>query len=228
MSVHTIGSNGTVLDCGLTGLGDIGSNYQDITFKFTDSNTNYTPQARIRARVAEWGGSGDSQETEGSGQLEFYCSTGTGATSGTETLSMLMGHNGNCAIGGNNSTNPGYKLKVYGTLYSSGSSREYKENISDYIPNTSNLANLRPVTYDYKSDYVDMGYKLGSDTTKQIGLIAEEVATVYPELTIKDFVNVEGTETNDWQVRNVDYQKLTIILLAEVQKLRAEVDILKG
>ena len=38
----------------------------------------------------------------------------------------------------------------------------------------------------------------------------------------------EATGQNEWRVRNVDYQKLTIILLAEVQKLRAEIEELKA
>ena len=68
-------------------------------------------------------------------------------------------------------------------------------------------------------------------------MIAEEVAEVYPELAIKNFEwnpdaidpeTNEATGQNEWRVRNVDYQKLTIILLAEVQKLRAEIETLKS
>jgi hypothetical protein len=45
---------------------------------------------------------------------------------------------------------------------------------------------------------------------------------VYPELAI--LVNEDDNKV----VRNVDYEKLSIILLSEVQKLRKEVDNLKN
>jgi len=79
---------------------------------------------------------------------------------------------------------------------------------------------LTPVAYQYKDEYCHLGKELKSGT--QIGLIAEDVAEVYPELAIlKD-------EEDEKVVRNVDYEKLSIILLSELQKLRAEVDELKS
>jgi hypothetical protein len=79
---------------------------------------------------------------------------------------------------------------------------------------------LTPVTYQYKDEYTHLGKELKSET--QIGLIAEDVAEVYPELAI--LVNEDDNKV----VRNVDYEKLSIILLSEVQKLRKEVDNLKN
>jgi hypothetical protein len=79
---------------------------------------------------------------------------------------------------------------------------------------------LKPVTYQYKDEYCHLGKELKSET--QIGLIAEEVAESHPELAI--LVNEEDEKV----VRNVDYEKLTIILLSELQKLRQEVDQLKN
>jgi hypothetical protein len=78
---------------------------------------------------------------------------------------------------------------------------------------------LKPVTYQYKEEYKHLGKELKSET--QIGLIAEEVAETYPELAIL------VKENDNDVVRNVDYEKLSIVLLAEVQKLRREVDDLK-
>lgn len=229
MATYTRGSSGTILDLGVTGLGDITTDYQDITFKFVDSNSNYTPQNRIRSRVSVYGVDAGNQSLEGSGQLEFYSSFGTSDTTANENLVLLLGANGNCAIGGNNSatSDPGYALKVNGTMYSSGSSRDYKENIEEYTPDTSKLFELRPVQYDYKPEHEDKGYVLGSE--KQVGFIAEEIAEVYPELAIKNFEGDPETGANaDWVVRNVDYAKLSIILLEEVKKLRTEVDALKA
>jgi Chaperone of endosialidase len=68
---------------------------------------------------------------------------------------------------------------------------------------TSALMKLRPVTFLYKSEY-DKGPR-----TLQYGLIAEEVAKVYPELVAYD---------NDGQPYTVRYQYITTMLLNEVQK----------
>jgi translation initiation factor IF-2 len=62
---------------------------------------------------------------------------------------------------------------------------------------------LRPVTYRYKQPYAD-----GSKPI-DYGLIAEEVAEVYPDLVARDA---------DGQIQTVKYQKLTPLLLNEVQK----------
>jgi len=62
---------------------------------------------------------------------------------------------------------------------------------------------LRPVTFLYKPEY-DEG-----DRTLQYGLIAEEVAKVYPELVAYD---------NDGRPYTVRYQYIATMLLNEVQK----------
>ena len=68
---------------------------------------------------------------------------------------------------------------------------------------TSALIKLRPVTFLYKPEYAN------GDRTLQYGLIAEEVAQVYPELVAYD---------NDGQPYTVRYQYITTMLLNEVQK----------
>ena len=50
-----------------------------------------------------------------------------------------------------------------------------------------------------------------------MGLISEEVAETIPELAIM----------KDGKPKNVDYQKLAVVLLAEVQNLKKEVEELK-
>ena len=137
-------------------------------------------------------------------------------TCGTERIRITC--NGEIGI---NTTSPGsYKLNVNGAFYAAGSSCEYKTQICQYNTDSCMFMKLTPVTYQYKDEYCHLGKELKSGT--QIGLIAEDVAEVYPELAIlKD-------EEDNKVVRNVDYEKLSIILLSELQKLRAEVDELKS
>lgn len=87
-----------------------------------------------------------------------------------------------------------------GTVNSSG---RYKEDIQDMAGASSGLLRLRPVTYRYKQPY--------SDGQKPIdyGLIAEEVAEVYPDLVVKGA---------DGLIETVQYQKLTPMLVNELQK----------
>jgi hypothetical protein len=133
----------------------------------------------------------------------------------SDNLLNLLG-NGNLGVG---TTSPTYKLQVNGTFYAAGSSVDYKQGICKYDTDSCMFMKLKPVTYQYKQEYKHLGKELKSET--QIGLIAEEVAETYPELAIL------VKENDNDVVRNVDYEKLSIVLLSEVQKLRKEVDDLK-
>jgi hypothetical protein len=117
-------------------------------------------------------------------------------------------------------TSPSYLLHVNGTFYAAGSSIDYKEGICDYDTNSCLFMCLKPKTYQYKDEWKHLGKELKSET--QIGLIAEEVAEVMPELAV--LVNEDDNKV----VRNVDYEKLSIVLLSEVQKLHKEIDQLKN
>ena len=129
---------------------------------------------------------------------------------------MLITQAGNVGI---NCSAPSYKLHVNGTFYAAGSSQDYKQSICNYNTDSCMFMKLKPVTYQYKEEWCHLGKELKSET--QIGLIAEDVAEVYPELAI--LVNEDDQKI----VRNVDYEKLSIVLLSEVQKLRKELDELK-
>ena len=92
------------------------------------------------------------------------------------------------------------------------SSARYKEDIHDMADASSDLLRLRPVTFRYK--------KPDADGSKPIdyGLIAEEVAEVYPGLVLRG---------PDGKIEIVQYQKLTPMLLNEFQKQHDELAQLK-
>lgn len=54
---------------------------------------------------------------------------------------------------------------------------------------------------------------------RQFGLIAEDVYKVYPELALS---------SPDKKVANVDYEKLGVLLLAEMKNQKKEIDSLKA
>jgi hypothetical protein len=143
--------------------------------------------------------------------LLFY----TGTLGKNERMRITSG--GSIGVG---TCTPSYRLHVNGTFYAAGSSQDYKEGICQYNTDSCLFMCLKPKKYQYKDEWKHLGKDLKSET--QIGLIAEEVAESHPELAI--LVNEEDNKV----VRNVDYEKLSIILLSEVQKLRQEVDQLKN
>ncbi|MFB3106699.1 MAG: tail fiber domain-containing protein, partial [Pseudomonadales bacterium] len=95
-----------------------------------------------------------------------------------------------------------------GRLGELGSSKRFKEDIHDMGEASTNLMRLRPVTFHYKKEY-DAG-----DGRLQYGLIAEEVAEVYPELVMYD---------DQGRVKTVLYQQLSGMLLNELQKQHRQV-----
>lgn len=89
------------------------------------------------------------------------------------------------------------------------SSERYKTAIEPMGANSEKLRRLRPVSFHLKTDPIG---------AVQYGLIAEEVAKVYPELVIRD---------ENGGIDGVRYDELAPMLLNEVQKQAAEIRELK-
>ncbi|ABF39357.1 hypothetical protein Acid345_0352 [Candidatus Koribacter versatilis Ellin345] len=94
-----------------------------------------------------------------------------------------------------------------GKLGTTTSSRRFKQNIAN-IPDSSKLFQLRPVTFFYRPEYDDGTH------VRQYGLIAEEVAKIYPDLVVFD---------NQGKPYTVRYQFLAPLLLDAMQKEHAVV-----
>ena len=84
------------------------------------------------------------------------------------------------------------------------SSARYKRDIHDMDEASSDLMKLRPVTFRYKQD---------PQGERQYGLVAEEVAKVYPELV---------SYGPDGKPMTVRYLTLIAMLLNELQKQNSE------
>ncbi len=82
----------------------------------------------------------------------------------------------------------------------SASSVRFKTDIAPMPDLSAKLKQLRPMTFRYKSDQTGL---------LQYGLIAEEVAKVYPELVIRGAAG---------QIDGVRYEELAPMLLSEVQQ----------
>lgn len=114
-----------------------------------------------------------------------------------------------------------YVAPVSGALGYLSSLRGRKTNIES-IADVSWLYELNPVSFYYKKQ-VDGVSKDEPEGLKQLGLIAEEVEQVRPELCFYDFV--EGEEPT---LRGVSYSSLITPLLKAVQQLKEELNSAKA
>lgn len=132
----------------------------------------------------------------------------------------VAGESGVIRIGNEGTQTATYIAGIYGATTGSGpspvvvdsngqlgtiaSSRRYKEDIHNMGAASDGLLHLRPVTFRYKKPYADGSRPI------EYGLIAEEVAEVYPDLVVRG---------QDGKVETVQYYKLDAMLLNEIQKL---------
>jgi trimeric autotransporter adhesin len=96
-----------------------------------------------------------------------------------------------------------------GQLSTLSSSRRVKDDIRGMGEASEGLAKLRPVVFRYKAEFANEPRQL------EYGLIAEEVAEIYPELVVR------GT---DGQPAGVKYHVLPAMLLNEFQRQQRQLE----
>lgn len=92
-----------------------------------------------------------------------------------------------------------------------GSSKRFKDNIQLLDTEFDHILTLQPVSFVYKPAFQSYAKPTGGN--RQIGLIAEDVQKVFPELVIYQ----------EDQPVNVDYEKLSVVVLKLVQELQQDV-----
>ncbi len=196
ISSATTGSNNTYLGAGagssISGALTSGSNNTFVGFNAGNNENNVSNNIEI----------GNTGPAPGSNTILI-------GTTGTQTDTYVAGI-WSSTPGGAAQT---VCVDANGKLWSSaaactGSSRRFKDEIADMGDSSGKLFQLRPVTFLYKPQYDDGSRHL------QYGLIAEEVAKVYPEMAVYD---------KDGQPSGVKYQLLAPMLLNELQKEHAVV-----
>lgn len=94
-----------------------------------------------------------------------------------------------------------------GCGHSCTSDRRLKKNIKKLEPVLQNISQITPVSFDWK---------LGT-TKRNIGLIAQDLEKIYPELVH------EGPDG----YKRIEYDKLTAILISAVQELTQRIEVLE-
>jgi len=153
--------------------------------------------------------------TTGSNNIEIGNSGTSGdsdtiriGTPGTQTRTFIAGVTGTLS-GGSEATELAVN-KATGQVGVIPSSARFKRDIHDMADRSQGLMQLRPVTFRYKQDQRGQ---------RQYGLIAEEVAKVYPELVVRG---------DKGEVESVQYRELIPMLLNELQHQRRALDRLQA
>jgi hypothetical protein len=92
-----------------------------------------------------------------------------------------------------------------GQLGTISSSIRFKENVQDMAEGSARVLELRPVTFTWKES---------TDNKTNLGLIAEEVHAVMPELVVY---------TKEGEPASVKYHDLPVLLLNEIKKMYARI-----
>jgi hypothetical protein len=206
MDQNTTGANNTASGSGALNLNTIGSNNTASGVSALKNNTTGSNNIAIGINAAANVSSSDSNNIH-IGNVGLAADNGTIriGTPVTQTSFFAAGVRG--VTTGNNDAIP-VMIDSAGQLGTVSSSRRFKEDIADMGTASSGLMRLRPVTFRYQKPFAD-----GSKPT-QYGLIAEEVAEVYPDLVAR---------SADGQIETVKYQVLDSLLLNELQKEHRQV-----
>ena len=106
-----------------------------------------------------------------------------------------------------NLTFNGSTLTVTGTIVET-SAKRYKTNIESLEDQLNKVLNLNPVRYEW----INNG-------AQDIGLIAEEVYQIYPELV---------DTAPDGQIKGIKYTKMVSVLIKSIQELKQEIEQVKA
>jgi hypothetical protein len=128
---------------------------------------------------------------------------------GTQTKTIIAGIRGTTTL---NANAVPVVIDSAGQLGTISSSLRFKEDVRDMADASQRLLKLRPVTFRYTQAYIDGAKPI------QYGLIAEEVADVFPELAVRDAAG---------HVETVHYETLNVLLVNEVQKQQRRIDALE-
>lgn len=232
ISTNTTGSNNSALGSAALNFNKTGSNNTAVGYYAALSNTTGSDNTAAGYEALYSNTSGHTNvalgenalynNTTGSHNIGIGLNAGDSLTTGSNDIDIgsggKAGESGVIRIGIEGTqkqtflagvatsqiTGAAVYVNAEGQLGVLASSERYKTAVAPMGASTDALTQLRPVTFHLKSE---------PQGNVQYGLIAEEVAAVYPELVIRDAAG---------QIQGVRYDELAPMLLNEVQQQRHE------
>ena len=204
LRIWTVGTGGTAV--AINAAGNVGINTTtpgtELHIKQRTNNFNSGVRLESNSNTNYW-----NQTIGGANGLHF-------GYNGADIVYFTS--SGDVGIG--TTTPGGYKLYVVGNAWTTGtwgsSDARLKKNIDPLENTLERVARLNGVNFEWDIDqYPDRGFEKG----RQIGLVAQEVEAVIPELVRTD---------NDGY-KSVSYEKLSAVLVEAVKELKAENEALK-
>jgi hypothetical protein len=123
---------------------------------------------------------------------------------------------GNVGVG---IVNPAYKLDVAGsahaTSFPTSSDERFKMEVRPLAQVLEKLEKIHGISFEWNELYASLGRSTGH---REIGVIAQEVEAVFPEL-----VTTWGHES----YKAIDYGRLTAVLVEAIKQLKTEIEALK-
>jgi len=200
----TTGSNSFVGNQSITGSGFLVHNLRTLS---SANNSNYQLGNDTTANGAGIALFGSTYTTSGQYRQSgayIYSNQAGGMTLHAEGAnSMFLSTNGTTAITISSAQNTTFA----GTITENSSIR-YKENVETIKYGLDKVLQMRGVTYDKKDNGV-----------KEMGVIAEEIYEVLPEVVLK---NEEG------DIDSVSYGRITAVLIEAIKDLKKEIEDLKS
>jgi hypothetical protein len=237
---NTTGARNTVMGKYALQTNTIGNDNTAVGLSALDANTTASGNTAVGEAASQVNQTGFGNTAVGSSALLWNTGSnnigvGAGAGSGLSTgnNNIDIGNGGVAAeantirIGGAGTQTATYIAGINGATSSSGvavfvnssgqlgtttSSARFKDDIQDMSDSTSALMRLRPVRFRYKKDIDPSGLE-------QYGLVAEEVAKVYPTLVVYD---------DNGKPQTVRYHFVNAMLLNEVQKQARQIETQKA
>ena len=224
---HNTSSGGGAMGFNTTGKSNTALGYQAL-YKNTTGSQNTVGGANVLysnksgVRNTAFGINALYNNSRGSGNIALGASAGKNLTTGSDNIAIgnagVAAEEETIRIGSVRLQRRTFIAGINGVTIASGatvlvnaagqlgvqtSSQKFKENIRPMGDASTALMKLEPVTFHYK-EADEHGHK-----PVQFGLIAEQVASVFPELVVSDQTGKPQT---------VAYQALTSLLLNEFQK----------
>jgi hypothetical protein len=200
----TTGSNSFSGNQSVTGSGYVIYNLRSLS---ASNNSNYQLGNDSTANGSGMALFGSTFTTTGqyrqSGMYVYSNQVGGMTLHAEGSNSMYLSTNGTTAITINSAQNTTFA----GTI-TENSSLRYKENVETIKYGLDKVLQMRGVTYDKKDNGV-----------KEMGVIAEEIYDVLPEVVLK---NEEG------EIDSVSYGRITAVLIEAIKDLKKEIEDLKA